>query len=126
MSESILNEKKIEEINEKVNKALKQANEAMKEMGENTKVALSEDYDILKEAYGKTNTSQSILDAKNCTIEKAKELGNKFIDAKDEHIAKAKEFGAQMDEDVKAKPYHYIAGASVLALLVGILLGRKN
>ena len=59
-------------------------------------------------------------------IVKAKELGDKLIVAKDDGIVKAKELSAQMDENVKAKPYHYIAGCSLIALLLGLLIGGKR
>ena len=96
---------------DKLNAALKTANDAVKEMkkmGESTKIALSEDMKALKEALVDTN------------------VAHRIIDAKEYSVGKVKEAGAYMDESVHAKPYHYIAGAAVLGLLLGVLIGRKN
>ena len=96
---------------DKLNSALKSANDAvqeMKKMGENTKIALTEDFKALGEAIGQTN------------------VANRIIDAKDYSVGKAKECGAMMDENIHQKPYHYVAGAAVVGLLLGVLIGRKN
>ncbi len=97
----------LEELNEKLNKTLKQANDTIKELGGDAKIALTEDYTVLKDAIGTTKTAQ------------------KFIELKDTGIQKAKDVGTQVDDNVKEKPYHYIGGAAVIGLLVGILIGRK-
>lgn len=96
---------------DKLNAALKSANDAVKEMkkmGENTKIALSEDMKALKEAMADTN------------------VAHRIVDAKDYSVGKVKEAGAYMDENVHEKPYHYIAGAAVVGLLLGVLIGRKS
>ncbi|MBN1864164.1 MAG: DUF883 family protein [Victivallales bacterium] len=96
---------------DKLDTALKSANEAVKElkkMGENTKIALTEDLKALKDALGDTN------------------VAHRIVDAKDYSVAKAREAGEMMDESVRQKPYHYIAGAAVLGLLLGVLIGRKS
>jgi ElaB/YqjD/DUF883 family membrane-anchored ribosome-binding protein len=96
---------------EKLNSALKSANDAVKEMkkmGENTKIALTEDFKALGDALSETNVVHRIVDAKDYSVDKVKECG------------------AMMDENVHQKPYHYVAGAAVVGLLLGVLIGRKN
>lgn len=96
---------------DKLNDALKSANDAVKEMkkmGENAKVALTEDFKALGEVLGQSN------------------VAHRIVDAKDFSVGKVKEAGAYMDENVHAKPYHYIAGAAVVGLLLGVLIGRKS
>ena len=73
---------------DKLNSALKSANDAvqeMKKMGENTKIALTEDFKALGEAIGHTN------------------VANRIVDAKDYSVGKVKEAGAYMDENVHEK-----------------------
>jgi|GEM_PF-3420769 len=36
---------------------------------------------------------------------------------------KAREVGSQVDESVRRKPYHYIAGAAAVGTLVGLVAG---
>jgi ElaB/YqjD/DUF883 family membrane-anchored ribosome-binding protein len=36
---------------------------------------------------------------------------------------KCREVGEKVDESVRAKPYHYIAGAAVVGLLTGLVAG---
>ncbi len=96
---------------DKLDTALKTANEAVKElkrMGEDTKIALTEDLKALKEALGETN------------------VAHRIVDAKDYSVAKVKEAGELMDESIRQKPYHYIGGAALLGLLLGVLIGRKS
>ena len=92
---------------EKLNDALTMANEAVKEMGGNVKGVITEDYNELKDALGRTK------------------IGRRLVESKDNGLEKMKEFGASVDDSVHAKPYHYIAGAAVTGLLLGVLLGRK-
>lgn len=96
---------------DKLNSALKSANDAvqeMKKMGESTKIALTEDFKALGEAIAETN------------------VVHRIVDARDYSVGKVKEAGAYMDENVHQKPYHYIAGAAVVGLLLGVLIGRKS
>ena len=96
---------------DKLNAALKSANDAvgeLKKMGKNTKIALTEDFKCLKDALGETN------------------VAHRIIDAKDFSVGKVKEAGAVMDESVHDKPYHYIAGAALVGLLLGVIIGRKS
>src|SRR3989339_226125 len=92
---------------DKLNAALRTANDAVKEMkkmGENTKIALTEDFKALSNAIAETNVAQRI------------------VEAKDYSVGKVKEAGAVMDESVHQKPYHYIAGAALVGLLLGVLI----
>ena len=96
---------------DKLNSALQSANDAVKEMkkmGESTKIALTEDFKALGEAIGQTNVAHRIVDAKDYSVDKVKEAG------------------AYMDENVHQKPYPFIAGAAVVGLLLGVLIGRKS
>ena len=96
---------------DKLNSALQSANDAvqeMKKMGKNTKIALTEDFKALGEAIGQTNVAHRVVDARDYSVDKVKEAG------------------AYMDENVHEKPYHYIAGAAIVGLLLGVLIGRKN
>lgn len=96
---------------DKLNSALKSANDAVKEMkkmGESTKIAFGEDFKALKDALGETNVAHRIIDAKDYSVEKVKECG------------------AVMDDSVHEKPYHFVAGAAVVGLLLGVLIGRKS
>ena len=96
---------------DKLNSALESANDAvqeMKKMGKNTKIALTEDFSALSEAIGQSNVAHRIVDARDYSVDRVKEAG------------------AYMDENVHQKPYHYIAGAAVVGLLLGVLIGRKN
>lgn len=96
---------------DKLNAALKTANDAvqeMKKMGENTKIALTEDFKALADAVADTN------------------VAHRIIDAKDYSVGKVKEAGAYMDESVHQRPYHFIAGAAIVGLLLGVLIGRKS
>ena len=103
---------------DKLNSALKKADDAVKElkaMGGNAKVAISEDITALKDVIVETNVAHKFIDAKN-----------KVVSATEVSIDKVKEYGARMDDNVHARPYHYIAGAAVAGLVLGILIGRKN
>jgi len=109
---------KVQTAGAKLDEALKKADDAVKElksMGASAKDALSEDYSALKEALAETNVAQKIVEAKD----KVLQVTNASVD-------KVKECGARMDENVHAKPYHYIAGAAVAGLILGILIGRKS
>ena len=77
-------------------------------MGENAKVAISEDYSSLKEAIFDTNVAHKIAEAKE-----------KVVSATNASVDKVKECGAKMDENVHERPYHYIAGAAVAGLVLG-------
>ena len=103
---------------DKLNAALKKADDAVKElkaMGANAKVAISEDISSLKSVIADTNVAHRLIDAKE-----------KVVSATGVGVEKVKECGAKMDENVHAKPYHYIAGAAVTGFVLGILIGRKN
>ena len=103
---------------DKLNAALKKADDAVKElksMGENAKVAISEDISSLKDVIVDTNVAHKLMEAKD-----------KVISATGAGVEKVKEVGAKMDDNVHARPYHYIAGAAVAGLVLGILIGRKN
>lgn len=103
---------------DKLNEALKKADNAVKDlksMGENAKSAITEDVTSLKGVLAETNVAKS--------IEKAKE---KVVAVAETSVDKAKEFGEKMDENVHARPYNYIAGAAVAGLILGILFRRKN
>lgn len=92
---------------DKLNEALKKADDAAKDLkktGENVKSAITSDITALKGAFEKTNAAETLKTAKE----------------------KAKEFGERMDENVNARPYHYIAGAAVAGLVLGLLIGRKK
>ena len=93
---------------EKLHEALTLANSAVKEMGGDTKALLLEDYVHLKKAFADTNVVKSLANAKDYTVTKAKEVG------------------AQVDEHVHNKPYHYIAGAALIGLTLGVLIGRNK
>ena len=41
-------------------------------------------------------------------------------------VEKIKGLGAAMDKNVQIKPYHYIAGAAILGLALGVLISRKK
>ena len=103
---------------DKLNAALKKADDAVKElksMGENAKVAISEDISSLKDVIVETNVANKLMEAKD-----------KVVSATGAGVEKVKEYGARMDDNVHARPYHYIAGAAVAGLVLGILIGRKN
>ena len=103
---------------DKLNEALKKADDAvkeLKEMGGNAKVAISEDITALKDVIVETNVAHKLVEAKN-----------KVVSATEVGVEKVKEYGARMDDNVHARPYHYIAGAAVAGLILGILIGRKN
>jgi len=95
----------------KLQTALESANEAVKEMkkmGENTKIAISEDFQSLKEVFAESN------------------MAGKLRDAKEYSVTKVKDAGAFVDQNVKEKPYYYIGGAAIIGLLIGLLISRKN
>ena len=103
---------------DKLNEALQKADDAVKElkaMGENAKIALSEDFTALKEAIVDTNVAKKIVDAKD-----------KIVSATGAGVEKVKEGAAVVDDNVRANPYHYIGGALVVGFLLGLLIGRKN
>ncbi len=105
-------------VGDKLNSALKKAEYAAKElkaMGTDAKIAISEDITALKDVIVETNVAHKLIDVKN-----------KVVSATEAGIGKVKECGAKMDDNVHAKPYHYIAGAAVAGLVLGILIGRKN
>lgn len=58
--------------------------------------------------------------------EEKKNVAQKFTDAKEYSVDKAKELGGKVDENVRERPYHYVLGAAVIGLLAGILIGRKS
>jgi len=103
---------------DKLNDALKKADDAVKElkaMGESTRIALSEDFATLKEAIVETNVAKKFVEAKE-----------KIVDVTGAGVEKVKECGVKVDENVRSNPYHYIGGALVVGFLLGLLIGRKN
>jgi len=103
---------------DKLNKALKKADDAVKDlktMGKNAKSAITEDATLLKEVLAETNVANSLVKAKD-----------KVVEVAGTSVNKAKGFGKKMDKNVHARPYHYIAGAAVAGLVIGILIGRKR
>lgn len=99
---------------EKLNEALFLANEAIKEMGSDTKEIIFDEYTHLKDAVVASRIGKKLEQAKEYGTEKAKEVTDK-----------AKEFGEEVDENVREKPYHFIAGAALVGLVLGVLVGRK-
>ena len=98
-------------LNQKVKDGLEKANNAIKELkktGQDTKVALSEDFQALKEVFAETN------------------VANKLRDAKEYSVTKVKDAGTYVDQNVREKPYYYIGGAALIGLLFGLLISRKN
>jgi ElaB/YqjD/DUF883 family membrane-anchored ribosome-binding protein len=98
-------------LNQKVKNALETANDAIKEMkkkGESTKIALSEDFQALKEVFSESNVAK------------------KLSDAKEYSVTKVKDAGTYVDQNVREKPYYYIGGAALIGLLIGLLISRKN
>ncbi len=103
---------------DKLNEALKKADDAVKDlksMGENAKSAITEDATLLKEVLVETNVAKSLVKAKD-----------KVVEVAGTSVDKAKELGEKMDENVHARPYHFIAGAAAAGLVIGILIGRKR
>ena len=102
---------------DKLNDALKKADDAVKElksMGENAKTAITEDFTALKDAFGDTNVAHRLAEAKE-----------KVVSATGASVEKVKEAGVKVDENVHDKPYYYIGGAAVIGFLLGVLVARK-
>ena len=98
-------------LNQKVKNALETANSAIKEMkkkGQDTKIALSEDLQALKEVFAESH------------------VASKLRDAKEYSVTKVKDAGTYVDQNVREKPYYYIGGAALIGLLFGLLISRKN
>jgi ElaB/YqjD/DUF883 family membrane-anchored ribosome-binding protein len=103
---------------DKLNEALKKADDAVKElksMGENAKTALSEDYTALKDTIADTNVAHRLVEAKE-----------KVVSVTGAGVEKVKVGASKVDENVREKPYYYIAGAAVIGLLLGVIISRKN
>ncbi len=103
---------------DKLNEALKKADDAVKElkaMGKNAKDALSEDFSSLKSVIADTNVAKRIVEAKD-----------RIADVAGTGVEKVKECGTKVDENVHDKPYYYIGGALLVGFLLGLLVGRRD
>ena len=104
---------------EKVAEALELLNEAAKEKKEEVRDIISMKYKDLKESIFGSEIKHSLGTAKKNAVEaaaKARNLGEE----------KVKVLATQMDQNVHSNPWPYIGGASIVALLLGYILGKKN
>ena len=109
---------KAKTVGSKLDEALRKADDAVKElkdMGENAKVALTDDFSALRDAIVDTNVAHRIGEAKD-----------KIVDAAGNSVEKVKEAGVKVDENIHDQPYYYVAGAAVIGLLLGVLIARKG
>ncbi|MCK5845475.1 MAG: DUF883 family protein [Victivallales bacterium] len=109
---------KTKTVGSKLDEALRKADDAVKElkdMGENAKVALSDDFSALRDAIIDTNVAHRIGEAKD-----------KIVEATGNSVEKVKEAGVKVDENIHEQPYYYVAGAAVIGLLLGVLIARKG
>lgn len=101
----------------KLDDALRKADDAVKElkdMGENAKVALSDDFSALRDAIIDTNVAHRIGEAKD-----------KIVEATGNSVEKVKDASLKVDENIHEQPYYYVAGAAVIGLLLGVLIARR-
>lgn len=102
---------------EKIHEALNLLREAAKDKKDELRKTVSNQYGDLKDVLGSfgANISDKAKVAMD-SVKQAAEVGQE----------KAKEAAKAVDESVHEKPWHYIAGAAVGALLLGYLLGRRD
>ncbi len=103
--------------NSKITEALELLNEAAREKKEEIKGLLTDKYSHIKQAMAAgTDQGKQILD-------KAKHLTQVAVDEGEEKI---KEVISEADKRVRKDPWAYIAGAAVVSLFVGYLMGSKR
>ena len=102
---------------EKIHEALNLLREAAKDKKDELRKTVTNQYSDLKDVLGSfganiTDKAKVAMDS----VKQAAEVGQE----------KAKEAAKAVDESVHEKPWHYIAGVAVGALLLGYLLGRRD
>jgi ElaB/YqjD/DUF883 family membrane-anchored ribosome-binding protein len=105
----------------KVADALKLLEEAAKDKKEELRGMISDKYEHLKSAV--IGAEHSVADSLSAAQKRAVEA---IVHAKDASTKKVKEVAGAVDENVHENPWPYIAGAGVVALLLGYILGRKR
>jgi ElaB/YqjD/DUF883 family membrane-anchored ribosome-binding protein len=102
---------------EKIHEALNLLREAAKDKKDELRKTVSNQYGDLKDVLGSfgATVSEKTKAAVDC-VKQVAETGQE----------KAKEAAKAVDESVHEKPWHYIAGVAVGALLLGYLLGRRD
>lgn len=65
--------------------------------------------------------------SKNKTaVNRISEAKEKIVAAADAGVDKIKDLGSNLDANVQSKPYHFIACAAIIGLVLGILISRDN
>jgi ElaB/YqjD/DUF883 family membrane-anchored ribosome-binding protein len=106
---------------ESIAAALKLLEEAAKQKRDEVKTAMSDKYASLKSLVLESEGSlmASLTNARDCACEAA-------AHAKEVTAEKAHAIASEVDESVHRNPWLYIAGASVIGLLLGGMLSRSR
>ena len=106
---------------EKISEALKLLEEAATQKKDELKSVMSDKYTHLRNLIVETESSlvKSLSDARKHAVEAA-------AHAKDVGVEKARELARDADKSVHQNPWPYIAGAAVVGLLFGYILGRNR
>lgn len=101
----------------KITEALELLNEAAKEKKDELKGLLTDKYSHIKQAMAAgTEHGKEVLDKARYLAQDAIGEGEKII----------KEAVSEADQRVRKDPWPYIAGAAVVSLLLGYLMGSKH
>ncbi len=105
--------------NDKITDALELLNDAMKDKKEEVQKLISDKYHHVKEAFNESDLRKSIDNAKKSTAESTARV----CEAGEE---KVKELATSVDQNVHNNPWPYIGGTAIVALLLGLIIGRKD
>lgn len=107
--------------NEKIAEALKLLEEAARDKKDELRTLLTTKYTQLKNVVVETEQSlaQQLAATKKRTLEAVSH-------AREVSEEKVKEVAHEVDRHVHEKPWPYIGGVAVVALLLGYILGRKR
>lgn len=95
--------------NEKLSAALKLLDEAAKMKKEELTSVMGDQYSSLKEVF----------------LSKEAQVAEHVQHAADSCREKTRQYTQSIEQDIQNKPWHYVAGAALGALLIGIHIGRK-
>jgi ElaB/YqjD/DUF883 family membrane-anchored ribosome-binding protein len=106
---------------EKIDEALQLLAEAAQEKKNEVKTLLADKYADLKNAFfeGRASLSNAISDTSQraaARMRMAKEAGQERI----------VDMAEELDVRVHEKPWNYVGGAAIAALIIGYLLGRRQ
>ena len=112
-----MNTKTTSPSNEKIREALELLREAAAEKKDEVRSMVQEQYSDLTDVIGGWGST---------VTEKARVAAERVANAAKIGQEKVKDAALAVDESVHEKPWHYIGGAAVAALLLGYIIGRRG